>query len=140
MPRLSPSQYNKLISRANPEIKAQLAEQGEKGQYDFARDFRVMLENHAPDLLIGVRFEYRFYDRKKWSMDAVWLPEMVFVEVNGGRYKHGGGRHGGGADYQKLRVAARLGYRYVPLEPGDIDERSWRETVAELRQILGRTE
>ena len=138
MPRLSQSQYNKLISRANPEVKAQLAQQGETGQYDFARDFRVMLEQHAPDLLPGIQFEYRFYSKRKWSMDAAWLPEKVFLEVNGGRWKSGGGRHGGGADYAKLRVAARLGYRYVPIEPSDIDERSWRETVAELRLILGR--
>ena len=138
MPRLSPGQYNKLISRANPEIKAQLKAQGETGQYDYARDFRIMIENHAPDLLVGIRFEYEFYNNRKWSMDAVWFPEMIFVEVNGGRWKSGGGRHGGGRDYQKLRVAARLGYRYVPLEPSDIDERSWRATVVELRQILGR--
>jgi hypothetical protein len=138
MPRLTPKQYNQILAKSNPAIKAQLAAEGETGQYDYARDLRIIIERHAPDLMRGIAFEYRFCEFKKWSMDAVWFPEKVFVEVNGGRYKHGGGRHGGGADYQKLRRAAMLGYRYVPLEPTDIDERSWRETLTTIREILGR--
>lgn len=138
MPRLTPKQYNQILAKSNPAIKAQLQASGETGQYDYARDLRIIIERHAPDLMRGVIFEYRFWEKRNWSMDAVWFPEKVFIEVNGGRWKAGGGRHGGGADYQKLRKAAQLGYYYVPIEPDDLSERLYRETIITIREILGR--
>lgn len=63
----------------------------------------------APDLQRPVP-EYRFAKPRLWRFDWAWPDRMVAAEVDGGRWKPGGGRHGSDADYEKLNAARVAGW------------------------------
>ncbi len=69
--------------------------------------FATLLEQaHIP----APETEYRFCDRR-WRMDFAWRPQMVYVEIDGGQWMAGGGRHNTDADRDKCNTAAALGWR-----------------------------
>jgi hypothetical protein len=47
---------------------------------------------------------------RKWRFDWAWVPEMVAVEIDGGFWMAGGGRHSTDKDREKLNKAAALGW------------------------------
>jgi very-short-patch-repair endonuclease len=85
---------------------------------DKAEEFAYLLSIVAPDIPVPVR-EYRFDAKRKWRFDFAWLQPTggVAVEVNGGRYAFAGGRHASDGDHEKLRRAAALGWRVLPVSP-----------------------
>lgn len=83
---------------------------------DKADEFARLLALIAPDLPEPVR-EYRFDAKRKWRFDWAWPAQRVAVEVNGGRYAFAGGRHASDGDHEKLRRAAALGWRVLPVSP-----------------------
>lgn len=98
------------------------------------RDGRVSPRLHASHLGLDLqcRFaelpipvaEYRFHPVRKWRFDFAWPSERLAVEVNGGAFAAGGGRHTRGAgfrsDAEKLAEAAILGWRVIPVLPEQI--------------------
>lgn len=82
---------------------------------DAAEEFAYILRFFGRDLPLPVR-EYRFCERR-WRFDFAWLPARVAVEVNGGRYAFAGGRHASDGDHEKLRRAAAMGWRVLPVSP-----------------------
>jgi very-short-patch-repair endonuclease len=68
--------------------------------------------------------EYRFHPTRKWRFDFAWPTERLAVEVNGGAFASGGGRHTRGAgfrsDAEKLSEAAILGWRVIHVLPEQI--------------------
>lgn len=70
------------------------------------------------------REEYRFHPVRRWRFDFAFVAEKVAVEINGGAFIRGGGRHTRGAgfrnDTEKLAEAAILGWKVIPVLPEDV--------------------
>jgi very-short-patch-repair endonuclease len=70
-------------------------------------------ENKIPD---PVR-EYRFHPSRRWRFDYAWPNTKIAVEIDGGGFKFGGGKHMQPRDLEKLNTAASMGwkvYRFTP--------------------------
>jgi very-short-patch-repair endonuclease len=65
--------------------------------------------------------EFRFAPPRKWRADFAWPAQRVLLEVDGGGWIPGGGRHSRGAgiekDCEKTNAAAALGYRVLRVTP-----------------------
>lgn len=83
---------------------------------DTAHEFAYLLALIAPDIEMPTK-EFRFDAQRKWRFDFAWTEHRVAVEVNGGRYAFAGGRHASDGDHEKLRRAAALGWRVLPVSP-----------------------
>lgn len=83
---------------------------------DKAEEFVYLFALIAPDLP-RPNIEWRFDPARKWRFDFAWPEAHVAVEVNGGRYAFAGGRHASDGDHEKLRRAAALGWRVLPVSP-----------------------
>jgi len=94
-------------------------------QTDFADGFAYLLRIAGQNLPEPIR-EYRFMIDRDWRFDFAWPRQRVALEVNGGRWKSGGGRHAGDADYWKLATAAAAGWRVLPVSPTMLDSDPWR--------------
>lgn len=57
--------------------------------------------------------EYRFYAARRWRFDFAWPVAEVAVEIDGGQWRAGGGRHNTDSDREKLNTAAALGWRVL---------------------------
>lgn len=57
--------------------------------------------------------EYRFHDARRWRFDYAWPAARLAVEIDGGQWLAGGGRHNGDADRQKLNTASAAGWRVL---------------------------
>jgi hypothetical protein len=83
--------------------------------------------------------EYRFAPPRRWMFDYAWAdPEhMVALEVEGGVWIKGGGRHNRGAGYlrdvEKYNRATVLGWRVVRCTP---DTLCSVETLDMLKALL----
>ncbi len=104
---------------------------------DGERAFKTLLIQLANDLPAPVA-EYQFLPGRKFRFDFAW-PEPEYrlaLEVNGGRYAFGGGRHNTAADYHKIQTAVALGWRVFPVLPEQL--RDDPHTVFDLlREALG---
>ena len=80
--------------------------------------------------------EYRFCDRL-WRFDYAWPDQKVALEVDGGVWLKGGGRHTRGSgwlkDTEKLNTAASLGWRLLRTTPDGLHD---LETIALIRRTL----
>ena len=84
--------------------------------------------------------EYRFHPERKWRIDWAWPDQKVGLEVDGGIWIPGGGRHTRGAgwlrDTEKLNTLAVMGYRMVRATPQQIADGS---ILPVLHQVLNET-
>jgi len=73
--------------------------------------FDLMLRAN-PDIPEPVK-EYRFHPTRKWRFDYAWITPSyrVAVEIDGGQWVAGGGRHNRDSDREKLNHAAVNGWR-----------------------------
>lgn len=79
------------------------------------------LRLHGKDLPAPIReLKFALPDRK-WRFDFAWPAAALAVEVDGGQWKAGGGRHNTDADRDKLNRAAVLGWRIVRFSPQQIE-------------------
>ena len=66
-------------------------------------------------------FELKFHDTRKWRFDACWPEHMVALEIEGGVFMKGGGRHNRGAgfrkDLEKYNSATADGWRVIRVLP-----------------------
>ena len=93
----------------------------------------------SPDALDGCEREHRFAPPRRWRFDLAWPAVMLAVEVDGGRWQSGGGKHATAGDYVKLRAAVTLGWRVLRFTSGEVtsDPQSCiDEVVANLEQTL----
>lgn len=65
--------------------------------------------------------EYRFDAVRKWRFDFAWPMQHVAVEVDGGQWAPGGGRHGSDRDREKINAAAVQGWRVMHFSPKQLD-------------------
>jgi very-short-patch-repair endonuclease len=65
--------------------------------------------------------QYIFAPPRKWRADFCWPKERIIVEVEGGLFMPGGGRHNRGVyverSHEKMNEAVRLGYRCFMFGP-----------------------
>lgn len=98
-----------------------------------------LLQLHAPDLLQGCEREHRFAAAagRGWRFDLAWpgVQPPLAVEMDGGRWKPGGGRHGSDADHEKGRAALRLGWRVLHYSPAELRRNPLR-VIAEIRAAM----
>lgn len=84
-------------------------------------------------------FEYRFLQARRWRFDLAWVMPRVAVEVQGGIWTSG--RHTQGAamlkEWEKLNVAAALGWRILYCQPADLCKLSFVNLVKDA--LLFRT-
>jgi len=79
-------------------------------------DFVTLWRSLAPGDLPGPVPEYRFHPVRRWRFDFAWPSSSrggVAVEVDGGQWRAGGGRHNTDPDREKLNTAAALGWRVL---------------------------
>lgn len=48
---------------------------------------------------------------KDWRFDYAWPSVKIAIELDGGQWKPGGGKHGTDDDYHKINVATSLGWK-----------------------------
>jgi len=70
----------------------------------------------------GWRSEYRFAGPRRWRFDMAHPDHRIAIEINGGIWT--GGRHARGSglvkEYEKMRAAAVLGWRVLPITPQEL--------------------
>jgi very-short-patch-repair endonuclease len=65
--------------------------------------------------------EWRFHPTRKWAFDYAWPEQRLALEVEGGAFMRGGGRHNRGtgfrADCEKYSEGAVCGWRILRVLP-----------------------
>lgn len=65
--------------------------------------------------------EHSFHDKRKWRFDYAWPEFKIALEVDGGLWIPGGGRHNRAGGYlkdcEKFNAAAVLGWRVLRVTP-----------------------
>lgn len=75
---------------------------------EFAYWFALLAVDYPPP-----EREVAFCPPRRFRFDFAWLPERVAVEVDGGVWLRGGGRHNADSDRHKLNIAASLGWHVL---------------------------
>ena len=80
--------------------------------------------------------EHRFCDRR-WRFDLAWPDQMLAVEVDGGGFIPGGGRHSRGTgmekDNEKIATAMLMGWRVLRVTPRQVTK---GEAIAWIQGLL----
>lgn len=80
--------------------------------------FAALLREHGLPEPIA---EFRFHETRRWRFDLAFPAHKLAIEVDGGLYIPGGGRHtrgaGAEADHIKGNEAAALGWRIIRCTP-----------------------
>ena len=70
--------------------------------------------------------EFRFHPTRKWRFDWAFVDQKLAIEIDGGVFMEGGGRHSRGAGYradcEKLAEAAILGWRVIRCLPEQAED------------------
>ncbi len=85
----------------------------------------------APDLAQPIRD----YPLDRFRIDLAWPSALLAIEVDGGQFKPGGGKHGSKRDYQKTRRITAAGWRLLRFTAGEVNDNPIG-VIAEIRQIL----
>lgn len=74
----------------------------------------VLLATHLKACKIDFEQEYKFHPKRKWRADFLITGKKILVEVEGGIWMAGGGRHTRGKGYigdmEKYNSAAMMGF------------------------------
>lgn len=77
---------------------------------------------------------------REWSFDLAWPTERVALEVDGGAFIPGGGRHNRGAgfreDQNKTNAAALLGWRVLRILPEALPRAETAGMIAQLLRLV----
>lgn len=55
-------------------------------------------------------YEYRFHHTRRWRFDHAWPAIKLALEIDGGQWAPGGGRHNSDADREKINMAGECGW------------------------------
>ncbi len=110
---------------------------------DHADSFAYLLRVCGTDLPDPQR-EYHFHPTRQWRFDFAW-PSVsvngfrvhggVAVEIDGGQWQAGGGRHNTDDDREKLNEAAALGWCVLHFSPKQMRDQGG-QCVDVLRRAL----
>lgn len=104
-----------------------------KRQHDYADDLWWYIQQAA---IPQPKREYKFALPRQFRFDFAWPDGMIALEVDGGRWMLGGGRHASDEDYEKLNTAAKLGWRVLRVS-SDMVRKDPLGVVDMLRGALG---
>ncbi len=106
-------------------------------QSELERVFEHYLRALGGDLPRHER-EYRFHSKRRWRFDWAWPESMLAVEIDGGQWVRGGGRHNSDKDREKLNAAALNGWRMLRFSGGMLrrDPASCVETVRMALRVM----
>jgi len=76
----------------------------------------LLLQLRANNIPLPIR-EYRFHATRKWRFDFAWPDLKVAIEIDGGAFAFGGGKHMQPRDFEKLNTAASLGWKVYRFSP-----------------------
>lgn len=111
---------------------------------DKSESLRLALRLFAPRLLESedLRREYYFAKPRLWRFDWAWVRSIapLAVEIDGGRWAPGGGRHAGDEDREKLNVAAILGWRVLRFSPQQVEREPERVVQVIVMAYQGETQ
>lgn len=83
--------------------------------------------------------EHRFHPERGWMFDLAWPDRMLAVEVEGGTWKPGGGRHnrakGFQEDINKYNAAVELGWRVFRYTTRQVAN---GEALAQIERVVRR--
>lgn len=114
MRSISLAEYKKMIGASKPKRGSKRPKvKGEKvqseGESKLARDLKA--------LKIEFEQEFKFHPKRKWKADFHLVGKMILVEVEGGIWMEGGGRHTRGKGYigdmEKYNAATMMGYQVI---------------------------
>ena len=97
------------------------------------RQANLLLETHMREIGLAFVPEYRFHPKRMWRFDyaILNLTPHVAVEIEGGTWMAGGGRHNRGAgmqgDVDKYNQATKFGWRVVRFTTMDVMSGKARE-------------
>lgn len=81
---------------------------------EFALLMRVLHQEYPENIPLPVR-EFQFCPARRWRADFAWPEQRLLVEIEGGLYIKGGGRHQRHAGFEndciKYNAMVVLGYR-----------------------------
>lgn len=76
----------------------------------------LLLQLQSNNIPTPIR-EHRFHAVRKWRFDLAWPENKVAVEIDGGAFAFGGGKHMQPRDLEKLNTAASLGWKVYRFSP-----------------------
>ena len=98
---------------------------------DMADELLARLRTLAPDMPLPVR-DYPF---ETFKIDLAWVDYNFCVEVDGGQWQAGGGKHGSKRDYYKTRRIARAGWTLYRFTAGEVRDDPMG-VIEEIREAL----
>ena len=84
-----------------------------KKTVDYADEFYAVCRILDKNLFLKLEREVKFKTDRKWRFDFAIKQFFIAIEIDGGRWVSGGGRHAACADYRKLNEAACIGWRVL---------------------------
>ena len=87
---------------------------------DRADDLMGLIRQIRPSLAETLVRDHRFHETRKWELDLACPRAKVAVEVDGGRYSHGGGRHSTDGDRDKMNAAQVRGWTVLRYSPQQV--------------------
>ncbi len=57
--------------------------------------------------------EFKFHPKRKWRFDYAWPDKKIALELDGGTWLRGGGRHNRDSDREKMNAAVLLGWKVL---------------------------
>lgn len=122
------------IRQLNPELDATTSRTLASGQTDGADTLHAELRRLAPVLAPLFVREYPF---DRWSIDLASPSHLLAVEVDGGQWKSGGGKHGRAADYRKIRALTLASWLVLRFTVAEV-EADPAACIADIRAGLAR--
>jgi len=149
MTRLSPAELRQLCID-NPDFAARNVDalkglsgkprthettEGERVSLSAPVDAADILQAHICTLASDMAQPIRDYPLDRFRIDLAWPSALLAVEVDGGQWKAGGGKHGSKRDYQKTRRITTAGWRLLRFTAGEVNDDPLG-VIAEIRQAL----
>ncbi|WOE31962.1 MULTISPECIES: hypothetical protein [unclassified Acinetobacter] len=112
MTTYSLAEYKKLVKNTR-RFKRRVTVSGQKT----LNEFEEKLARELKTLNIEFEREFKFHQTRKWRADFYLIGKMILVEVEGGIWLGGKGRHTSGKGYlgdmEKYNAAQELGYSVI---------------------------
>ncbi len=83
--------------------------------------------------------EHRFCAGRRWRMDIAFPKYKIAIEIEGGAFIKGGGRHNRGVgfvkDMEKYNMAASLGWRVFRMTPQQFHKGEWYDWLIRTEMV-----